>query len=551
MTVYSEETLPIAVGLGIDSYNHPANIADGFCTSIHNFVAKKDRLITRKGFQPYIPIDTRTDYSESSDITHGLNCFYSKIPNSRQFNWPIAMWGTGSDTWMMRQFPRVDPANISTSASVVKLVTTGSFKGACTYLDRFYINSESSGIDHVNVFDWDLGTATLVNVIGPVFGNSVKGLFVFKDRMWCWNDTKIFYTDPPNAPGEFPEVWDPNGKFIVIGAGSGLGEIQSVIPVGTKLFVFTSSGLYNISVLGSPENWVVRLMDATIQVNHHNCAFEDKGLIYFVDTRGVWVTNQDQIKLISQPIQDVFNTGTAEETYYLWKLFPFDDGILICRQKTISHGTSPLATLSTLSEARIFYSRLDFIAWTEFTFDTVSQPGDILGAFSNIESGFNWNKTNYLVLVHGNSSPTSVNPLTGQLLTYIGYQDKLRKLSASEEAINVRSFYTSKVLRGQMLAEKRGKYAYINFSAAGNPGDDIDIDYQWDTEQEVARMADSLSVYDIISAKEGLIKIKGPEFFRNLQFNLTATLSSAIQEYTILGSALVLHTDRKTPGVNR
>ena len=77
MTVYSEETLPIAVGLGIDSYNHPANIADGFCTSIHNFLAKKDRLVTRKGFSPPNATDTRGALN-----TMGLENRYTKLPNS-------------------------------------------------------------------------------------------------------------------------------------------------------------------------------------------------------------------------------------------------------------------------------------------------------------------------------------------------------------------------------------------------------------------------------------------------------------------------------------
>ena len=439
----------------------------------------------------------------------------------------------------MRQFNRDNPAASDTDPGLQVFPIISNFKGACQYLDRIYCHS-STGLDYLTNFNWAFGTVTKTNVSIPSY-NDANGLFVFKDRMWMWSDTKLYYSLPPNAPGEYPDSFDFNGQFIVMGAGSGLGKIFSVIPVGTKLFVFTGSGLYNVSVLGSPENWVVRLMDATVKVNTYSCAYEDKGLIYFTDTRGVWVTNQDEVKLISEKIQDVFQEQRPD-AYFLWKILPFAEGVLLCRTEVRAFGTNRIT-----SEARIFYTRLDFIAWTEVTFDTGSQPGDILASFSNLETHMVWAPTNYLVLAHGNSLQAMYHDLTTQLLAYQGYQDKLTKIGQVEEAINVKSTYTSKVLRGQMLAEKRGKYAYINFSANGLPGDDIDIDYQWDTEQEVARMSDTLNVYDVISAKEGLIKIKGPEFFRNAQFNLATTLSSAIQEYTVLGSALVLHTDRKTP----
>jgi len=538
MTVYSEETLPIPVGLGIDSYNHPANIVDGFCTSVKNFVANKDRLITRKGFQPPNSVDTRGSYP---DI--GLNNRYTQLPNSSDASIPVAMWtacnpSNFSTTWALRQFDRDNPASSDSNPGLASFANISNFAGACLYLDKFYC-LDSGGVEILSNWNWALGTVTKVAV--PNTYNCRGGLFVFKDRLWSWDDTKIYYTLPPNAPGAYPESWDMNGQFIVIGANAGLGKIQKVIPVGTKLFVFTGSGLYNISILGSPENWVVRSMDASVKVNHANCAIEDKGLIYFIDSRGVWVTNQDEVKDISDKIQDIFQEQLPN-VYFMWKMVPFAEGIIICRTKLLVSGANHIT-----SEARMFYTRLDFIAWTEITFGTTTQPGDLLAGFSNLETHVKWAPNNYIVIAHGNSTNPIFNNLTTQLFIYDGYQDKLTKLAASEEVSPVKSTYTSKIIRGQMLDEKRGKYGYINFSASGNPGDDIDIDYQWDTEQEVARQVDNISTYDVISAKEGLIKIKGPEFFRHLQFNLATTLSSAIDEYSILGSALVLHTHRKTP----
>lgn len=538
MTVYSEETLPIPVGLGIDSYNHPANIADGFCTIVDNFLAKGDRLITRKGLQPPGAIDTREPY-----VSIGVNNRYTKLPNSSHYDWPVAMWSGPNGAWAIRQFNRNNPANSDGQPGVARFPDISGFKGACVYLDKVYVLS-NAGIESIANWNWAIGSVTKTAISNTY--NVQNGPFVFKDRLWGWDDTKIYYTDPPNAPGAYPETWDMNGKFIVIGAGSGMGKIFSVIPVGTKLFVFTASGLYNVSVLGSPQNWVVRLMDATVKVNSYNCAYEDKGIIFFVDTRGVWVTNQDEVKMLSEPIQNLFQDQITS-TYFIWKLFPFAEGILLLRQKVQVSGTYPSAASQCVTEAKIFYTRLDNIAWSEVSFDTGSQPGDILAGFSNLESHLVWAPNNYLVLAHGNSISPIYNDLTSQLLIYQGFQDQLTKVGAGPETLAVSANYTSKVVRGQMTHEKRGKYAYINFSTTGTPGADMNMDYQWDTEQEVNRDSDTVTVYDVISAKEGLVKIKGPEFFRHLQFKLTVTLDTAIREYTILGSALILHTHRNTP----
>lgn len=538
---YGEETIPIPVGRGIDSYNHPANIEEGFCPTVKNFIAKGDRLVTRKGFRGYFfdNYDTRSTYPE-----HGHNVWYTRLPNVTQDSWPVAMWAVGNDTWAIRQFNRTSPGSSTTSSAVVKFAGITGFRGACTYLDKIYV-LDDSGLNSDTVWNWSLGTVTETLIENDLAGK--RGLFVFKDRMWCWDDTKIYYTDAPTAPGAYPETWDVNGKFIHIGAGTGLGKIHQVIPIGTKLFVFTSTGFYNISVLGSPQNWVVRLIDATVAVNHQNCAYENKGLIYFIDSRGVWVTNQDEVKLISNPIQDLFTIGYAEEIYYEWKLVPFDDGILICRTKTAADGTPATATQKTTSEARIFYTKLDDIYWTEFTFaQSGTQPGDIIAGFSNMETLMEWNPMNFIVMAHGNVLDPAFGTMTAELLEYAGYQDTLRKVSTSAETDAVVANYVSKTIRGSMVKEKKSSLGYINFSTSSDSeGDPVSMTYAWHTEDEDNRIQNAITP-NVVDYHEGLARIAGPEFWRHLRFELTITLSSAIQEYTVLGSALDTDTHRKT-----
>lgn len=537
--IYGEESIPIPVGRGIDSYNHTANLEDGFCSSVKNFIAKGDRLVTRRGFIPPLNIDTRSTYP-----TNGHDVWYTRLPDVTQETWPVAIWGVGADTWMIRQFDRDAPGSTSGDLSIVKFGSIQHFRGAVAYLDKIYV-LDDSGLNVDTAWNWSAGSVTETLITADLAGK--RGLFVFKDRLWCWDDNKIYYTDAPTSPGAYPETWDVNGKFIHIGAGTGLGKIHSIIPIGTKLFIFTNTGFYNVSVLGSPANWVTRLVDATVAVNHQSCAYENKGFIYFVDTRGVWVTNQDEVKLISEPIQDNFDTGILEETYYEWKLVPFDDGILVCKTKTVLDGIFPAGTQKTTTEAKLFYSKLDNISWTEFVFfQADTQPADIIAGFSNMEMAHIWGKANYIVLAHGVAVDPTFGTITAECLVYSGYQDILRKIGAATETDPVACSYLSKTIRGKMLDEKRSLLGYINFSTPSNAiGQAVNLYYNWMTESDTARN-DANIAPAVVDWNEGIIRISGPEFFRNVRFELEIVLSNAIQEYTILGSAIDVQSHRKT-----
>lgn len=537
--IYGEESIPIPVGRGIDSYNHTANLEDGYCPIVSNFIAKGDRLVTRKGFIPPLNIDTRSTYP-----TNGHDVWYTRLPDVAQETWPVAIWGVGVDTWMIRQFDRDTPGATSGDTAIVKFAAIQHFRGAVAYLDKIYI-LDDSGLNSDTGWNWAAGTVTEASIETDLAGK--RGLFVFKDRMWCWDDNKIYYTDAPASPGAYPETWDVNGKFIHIGAGTGLGKIHAIIPIGTKLFIFTNTGFYNVSVLGSPVNWVVRLVDATVAVNHQNCAYENKGIIYFVDTRGVWVTNQDEVKLISEPIQNEFDTGILEEIYYEWKLVPFDDGIIVCKTDTRLDGAFPAGTQKTVSSAKLFYSKLDNIFWTEFTFiQSGTQPADIIAGFSNMEMAHIWGKANYIVLVHGQVVDPTFGALTAECLVYSGYQDTLTKLATAAETDPVNCYYLSKTIRGKMLDEKRSLLGYINFSAPSNAnGQAVNIYYNWLTEADPTRGEATITPL-VADWHEGIIRINGPEFFRHVRFELELILSNNIQEYTILGSAIDVQSHRKT-----
>lgn len=534
MTVYSEETVLIPVGLGLDSYHHPANLEDGFCSVLENMTADGQRLETRKGLQPPGSFDTRQNFNNI-----GFNNYYTRIPNSSTEDWPVGIYGTNATTIMIRQFDRDNPAGTDTANGIQEFSTISNFRGACSYLDRIYVNS-NSGVDHLSSFNWSAGTVTKTNIASAPA--STRGLFVFKDRMWCWDDTKIYFTDVPASPGAYPETWGSN--FIVIGAGTGLGKIWSIIPVGTSLFVFTGSGLFTVAVIGSPANWVVRTIDKTVQVNHQSCAYEHQGFIYFIDIEGVKVTDGSEVKTISESIKDLFQIA-SDTLYYLYKLVPFEDGIIICRQTVAVEGSYPSAANRFISDAKIYYTRLDFIAWSEWTFDTTTQPGDILAGFAKMETKDLWQASSYLVLAHGTSTVAVPNDLTSQLLRYTGYQDKLHPQSAAEQTAAVSSTFTSKVIRGELFKNKRAKYAYLNFTAdAASLPDTFNVSYSWDTEALSSTSSGTITD-SITNIKDSLVKIKADFQWRHCLLTVTSTLDAGISKYTFLGAGLINMTHRK------
>lgn len=542
MAVYSEETIHIPVGLGINKYSHPAHLQDGECVEIKNFIAMGDRLVTRKGFSGYEPDDTR---ETNNTYLVGIEGAYSRLPNVNQPSWPVAIYNSHGAAYAIRQFNRDDPSTNDGNGSVGEFSALTGFTGACIYLDRIYANLGTS-INRLSSFNWSANSVTVTSV-GSTQPAASRGLFVFRDRMWCWDDTKIYYTDVPVSPGAYPEVWDANANFLVIAAGTGLGKIKNIIPVGTKLFVFTTSGLYNVSIVGTPENWIVRLVDSRVSVNARSCCIEDRGLIYFIDSRGVWVTNQAEVREISIPISFLFDDPVDPDEFYIYKMVPFEDGMLICRQRIdVSGGNNRI-----LPDAKVYFTKFDDIFWSEFTLTSGASGNltfsDVLAGFAGMEIYDDWTKKSYVVFSYGVTSPTGDQTI--ELTRYQGSADGLEGIGdAYDYAEYVQGTVKTKVVRGEFLKTKRGKYGYINYSAEGNTTSALDMSYQWDTER-VAGTPITVTA-DTIFNVEGLIKIQGPEYWRALQLTMIAQLTDDIDQFTIMGASLNNHTDRKEPDLS-
>jgi hypothetical protein len=547
MAVYSEESVKIPVGMGLDTYNHPARLEPGFSVVATNVVAKQDRLVTRYAFIPPFdvisvegdltigdPIDTRSDYAGT-----GEKDFYSQIAAGINPDYPIAIWAQGEKTWAIRQFDTDNPSSTVYDEAYIADFSSdlSNFRGACTYLDRIYVNANGI-ISRCTAWGWEPGdvTKTTMNTDGPT--NS-RGLFVFKDRMWTWEDDKIWYTDVPASPGAYAEVWGDT-NFITIGSGTGLGKIQSIIPVGTSLFVFTESGLYTVAIIGSPINWVVRLIDQTVCVDSPNCAYHYKGLVFFIDRRGVWVTEGGTVKSISEKIKNIFNDNTISiEATIRHKLVPLHDGILICR--------SLLGRNGTFLGASLYFTPLDYIAWTKFELSTsISQASlrNLIAGFTNIETHKLWGANNFVVLVHDSTSDGSTP--TAELKWYIPYPTDVFQNSGAPNAseASVVSTVRTGISTHRELEDKRSLYGYLNIDAMES-SEDLNISYRWITEHQTT--SQELIDSELINTRSAQIKIEGPDIWRQIQLEVVMTSSDEVYQYSLLGASLETQSHRKTP----
>ena len=178
---------------------------------------------------------------------------------------------------------------------------------------------------------------------------------------------KSFTTTDLPAVGGLPETWAFTSNFVPFVGPNGAGRIKKVVPLGNKLLVFTMAGLFTLIVEGPPASWILRLLDSKSISTTNQCAFESKGIVYYINSVGVWATNSLYNTKISGVIEDQFFLAKGHRTH---SIVPYEDGLLI----SISKITEAHLQLSCLfaPNCRIFYSKLDPVAWTEWNIETKS-----------------------------------------------------------------------------------------------------------------------------------------------------------------------------------
>lgn len=429
-----EEYFQVAIGQGMYTSELPSNIPDGFSAMAYNMVATGDSLENRVGIRRSSVDWKVSEVSPGTGLNTVIdqyNIIYPLFPTRFDAAFPSfawAAWGnavpTGAALNPSLNFVRcagtADAADGFMSVTTPQLVT-----GICQYRDTVYFSMISQGIQKITNFNWTADTITYSSIPSSS-GGTLQGLFTFKDRLWGYQNELLYYTDVA-AVGGFPETWAFATNRIPFVGPSGAGRIKKVVTLGNKLLVFTMAGLFTLIVEGPPQSWILRVLDSKSVCTTNQCAFESKGIVYYINTAGVWATNGLYNTKISGVIEDQFFLAKGHRTH---SIVPYEDGLLISIGKLASTNLRYYDS----ENCRIFYSKLDPVAWTEWNIQTKSTVPTPIGAnrlccvysvTDKVSTYLNPEPVAYALMFISDSTETTVAGSTLQLLVFDGGEDQI------------------------------------------------------------------------------------------------------------------------------
>lgn len=450
MAIYSEETVEINFGSGLFSADLPSAIPDGFCSEALNVVPTGTSVESRYGFRK----SSVSFFQSSINPPDDNEIYLSRMEANQNLGLPAMVWGAKNGAndcmYMVRDGSiKTNPVTptITDGYAIINLGALGRFRGAMNYNNRMYFNT-TTGVYKINSITWSASPSiSSTSVTGPV--GCTTGLFHFQDRIWTSKDNVIHYTDPPATPGAFPETWNIGTNFIVLVGTRGPAIIYKMIPLGTRIYVFTNQGLFVLSINGGPSDWYLRIADDKVKVNNLNCAFELSGVIYFVCDLGVFATTGNSTVKLSGSIENLFLQGNqtdpseiGQRRFTDYRIDYLDGGMLVSISprvlKTNDNGGSNVTAFYVGEDCQILYSRVDSVAWSKWEFppnnpDSDSDPNynyrinAVLGVCDNIATYVNSAPLSYVWLAHSRSISSDAWPSLSypaqQLFNYDGFSD--------------------------------------------------------------------------------------------------------------------------------
>ena len=434
--VQGEEYFRVALGQGMYTSELPSNIPDGFSAMAYNFVATGDSLENRTGIRrssvdwkvaehpPGTPVNTEAEK---------YNIIYPLFPTRYDSNYPAFGWGSGGYTVpnlgsagynlnLVRCAGTAGAGDGFMSVAMTYLVT-----GMCHYRDVVYFTFHGGGVYKITNFNWGADSITYQSIPSAT-GGVMQGLFTFKDRLWAFQDSMLYFTDIAPSLG-LPETWAYGTNNIPFYGPNGAGRIKKIVPLGNKLLVFTMAGLYTLIVEGPPASWILRVLDSKSISTVNQCAFESKGIIYYINTSGVWATNGIYTTKVSGVIEDQFYLGKGFRTH---SIVPYEDGMLISISK-IAPGPAGNYYYDS-PNCRIFYTKLDPVSWTEWNIESKSNTPNVMGtrricsiysASDKISTYLNPEPTAYALMFVTHSTEAAGTWGILQLLVFDGGEDQI------------------------------------------------------------------------------------------------------------------------------
>jgi len=554
-----EEAYVIEIGSGMYTSDLPSNIPDGFSAICYNMVATGDSLENRIGIRK-----SSVDWKVTDNAPRYLA---TVAPHDQYFFSQIDPWGFDSTmpafVWASSGFVISSGAAAPLTLHLVRangvsgagdgymaITTASACIGACQYAGTMYFSLSGGGIRKVSSIDWSADTVTHALVASSGTG-TFRGIFVFKDRMWGWGTGsakhKLFFTDIAATGGQ-PETWAVATNVIPIVGPSGNGAILKIVPLGNRLAIFTTNGLYTLLVEGAPASWILRVLDSKSICTTSQCAFESKGIIYFVNTQGVWATNTLAVRKLSGVIEDQWFVAKGLRTHTINQ---YEDGMIVSISK---HSTVPDNYVKT--DCRTFYSKLDPIAWTEWNMnrnDLGTDPYQLAQIWSTTEkipTYLNAEPTVYVMTFMTDSTEAAKQRPVAQFLIMDGGTDEYSTRAGTLINNPVGIYLKTKHFDGEnpyrMKHAKRGIMEFFSSDVGHEIVTSWDSDYTIDSASEIR-----LTTIDEFTVGLAANSIKVPADFRyrRASLNVRCVLQSATSQIKIRQIVLFQDTGTNVPEI--
>jgi hypothetical protein len=551
--IQGEEYYRVAIGQGMYTAELPSNIPDGYSAVCYNMVASGDSVenriaIKRSSIDWKVMADTPAYGDTSAGPSTDNDGYFCQIdPWGRTPNKIAFAWGASGYT-VPAEVPRGNYVELIRSAGgtgtdgYIQYGIADEFLGMCDYNGTVYFSIRANGIRKITNINWVTNTVTAVAVASAGTG-TLKGLFTFKDRLWGWNNNKLYFTDLPTTPGGAPETWAFASNVIVFNPPNGNCQIKQVVSLGNKLAVFTTNGFFTLLVEGAPASWILRILDSRSISTSSQCAFESKGIIYYVNSAGVWATNNLTTTKLSAVIDDQWflSKGMRVHTINF-----YEDGMVVSIGKI-----STDRKFFDIPYCKTFYSKLDPIGWAEWNINSyglgtrdyhyalVWSLTDKIPTFQNAEP------TVYAMIYVTDSTQVTKVRAVMQVRIFDGGTDEWQERDGVNHTLPVGIYLSTKRFDGgnpyNIKRAKRGMLEVFTSDA------EHDITTSWDIDATVGEATEvrAKTILDqTVGVGSNLLQIPNQFYYRRAALNVRAELQTADSQIKIKDIAIAQDTGR-------
>ena len=540
MTAYGEESLRVSFSQGLYTADLPSAIPEGYCALCDNAIPTGTSVESRFGFK-----SASVGFNELALASQPLTSFTYFGPTGNE-DAPVLMWGSdlGGSSPLLHLVregnPFTDPGGGSTANGYFSVGISDDFVGAVNYNDNYFIFNRD-GVYKITSINWATSSYTISAVAGSP--ESTCQPIHFLDRLWTAKDNKLYWTDAIATPGALPTAWNTSVNFLTCVGRNGPGKIYKIIPMGSRIYIFTSQGLFGLTVAGSPSDWYLRPLDEKAIVNSYDCAFEIGGMIYYITIYGVFVTNGGDSLKISGPIENFFLAGNFEsgvtapsKRSNIYRL-NYMDGGLIASISNVFIDTG--VAYFDVDYCYNFYTRLANIAWSDWNYNTLpgrTKIAAIQAIGDSVESYINKSPLSYVMVLNADSREGSKRHAQRELMVYDGLRDEWTNPAGGGPTVNaavqvhIRSAYFDS---GTPVDVKSFKYAYLNMYMSDKTkfNDIFYWYYGWISEQDIFNGSPDIGKIDpadIYGQEFYSVKLSSAFYYRMAQFELVLNTNNAV-----------------------